>query len=187
MLHVSSHWCSSHRMLLLWERCSPSAFDSLHVCASRARDVECLWINWWDLLYSEYHFFFLYSFFFTPQFLRNTVSLGVCWRAAHSWPTMLEAVFLTQSSTDEVSEQIMQQHLENKQFHSDVQFGDKGVKFRARFSEQCLGRNATFFTLEPNKTGQVQRLKRQQSPGAFCSWNVAARHLNVQRYHNWLS
>lgn len=55
---------SQHSMLLLWVCCFPSAFDSLHVCVSSAKDVECLWIKWWGLLYSEYHSFFSSLFLF---------------------------------------------------------------------------------------------------------------------------
>lgn len=70
---------SQRRMLLLWVCCcSLSAFDSLHVCASWARDVKCLWINWWRLLYSE-------CCFFSP-IAENTVvwgSLKSCIQLAH--------------------------------------------------------------------------------------------------------
>lgn len=123
-LHVSSHWYFSHRMLLLWERCSPAAFDWLHALpppspppffffwarVRRARDVECLWINWWGLLYSEYHFFFsLPPSSPTLQFLKNTVSLSgggmgwdgmgwggrYSWRAVHIWAAILQTPFHT--------------------------------------------------------------------------------------------
>lgn len=82
---------------------------------------------------------------------------------------MLEAVFLTQSSTDEVSEQIMQQHLENKQFHSVVQFRDKGVKFRAWFSEQCLAAKCHLLHTgtEQNMTSTATEKATKKAPELF--------------------
>lgn len=73
---------SRRRMLLLWVHCcSLSAFDSLHVCASWAKDVKCLWINRWGLLYSECCFFHT-----PPPISENTVVwdlLKSCTQLAH--------------------------------------------------------------------------------------------------------
>lgn len=136
---------SQRRMLLLWVCCcccSRSAFDSLHVCASWARDVKCLWINWWRLLYSECCFFF-----FPPQLLK-IVSFGVCWRAAYSRPTKRQMCF---NSRQEITPRL-------KQFHSVFQFRIRDARLKAHLLSQLV-----FSPVYRNISLRTQNTQRNQN------------------------